>query len=357
MLMPTDRTTYCPNCYYPMPQTGPYCGHCGQKYTTGRVRIWTLIGDFLESIFNVDSNILRTTLALFVPGKLTRDYFEGKHKRYVSPLRLFFATAVVLFAVLGLYLFTNLESQMTRATNKSRYQAYLSSFRNQLDSARAQAAALFPEGEAQLPGLDSLSALIEDPRKDSFNLVYFKRVRTGLVESVPVAVSMEDLMEMPLDSLPPHYGIRGFWHQLQVRQLAKLNREGGDFTRFALSKLIWMAVLMMPAIALMLKLLYIRRRYFYVEHLVFTLHYHAFAFFCLSAVLLVANTGWGYTLGEFLFPISILGTAFYLYKAMRRFYRQRRFKTLLKFGLLNFAYLCIFTAFALLMAVVATLAY
>ena len=207
--------------------------------------------------------------------------------------------------------------------------------------------------------LDTLEAKLEDPRKDSFNLVYFTNSnKFGTFESVNLPVSKQDLIEVPLDSLPGAYGVEGFWHQLQVRQIAKLNREGGDFTRFALGKLIWMVALMMPALALILKLLYIRRGHYYVEHLVFSFHYHAFAFLLVSLLLMLAYWFPGYfESGEVAIPLGMLGIMLYLYKAMRRFYRQGRIKTFTKFCIINFAYLTLFTFFLILTAVLTTLTF
>ncbi len=90
--------------------------------------------------------------------------------------------------------------------------------------------------------------------------------------------------------------------------------------------------------ALILKLLYIRKkRFFYSDHLVFTLYQYIFSFILL---LLMFSTdklndwlGWG-IFGLIMFALFIWG-GIYLYKGMRRFYGDSRRKTILKFLLLN----------------------
>ncbi|MEQ8702764.1 MAG: DUF3667 domain-containing protein [Phaeodactylibacter sp.] len=349
---------YCPNCYYPLSEYGEYCGHCSQKYTDGKVTFWVLIRDFFESVLNIDSKIFTTLGTLFIPGKLTKAYFRGQQKRYVPPMRLFFIMAVIHFAVLGFIVSEQLEAGMDELVDGTRYEAHYSDFRTDLDTVRAEVEAKFDEVPQLSAALDTLEARLEDPRQDSFNLVYLVSRSFGEVESTELAVTKRDLIEMPLDSLPAAYGVEGFWHSLQVRQIAKLNREGGNFTRFALSKLIWMVVLLMPALALVLKLLYIRRNRYYVEHLVFSFHYHAFTF--LMVTLLMLGFYWfpdRLDAGGIVISLGFLAILFYLYKSMRRFYEQGRLKTFIKFCIINFAYLTLFSLFLIFTMVVTTLTF
>ena len=79
----------CRNCGAPM--LGAHCYACGQP-VKGLVRpLGNLFGDLLDSVFNVDTRILRTLPPLFAkPGFLTTEYFAGRQVRYVTPVRLFF---------------------------------------------------------------------------------------------------------------------------------------------------------------------------------------------------------------------------------------------------------------------------
>ncbi len=354
--MPAKDPRYCPNCYYPLPEYGNYCAHCSQKYTDGKVTFWELIREFFESVLNIDSKIFRTMGALFVPGRLTEAYFCGKQKRYVPPLRLFFVMAVVHFAVIGFLTVDELETSLKDALETSRSDAYFSNFHAELDSARAEVVALYPDEPVVAAALDTLNARIKTAERDSLEITYVRKSGVVSFETKQMKVSMYDLMEMSPGELADEYGVTGFWQRLVFQQVAKLNREGGNFARYVVGNLIWMALLMMPALALLLKLLYVRRNRYYVEHLVFSFHYHAFAFLIASILLLI-----GYSVPEehngLLFSIFFMGTLLYLYKAMRRFYLQRRFKTILKFIILNNAYLMIFVFFVVALAVVTALTF
>ncbi len=353
----TENTTkpprYCPNCHYPLPHYGEFCSNCSQKYTDGRVPVWEMIRDFLESILNVDSKIFRTLGSLFIPGRLTIQYFKGRHKRYVPPLRLFFVMAVVHFAVLGYVGFDDLEQQVIESNERQWKRAHMAEFREQLDSARSKVESAYAGQPALSEALDSLERLVGGDRADSIGVGYLTYVPdSNVFHSRQVNISVRDAVEMPLDSFANSYSDGTFFGKLQLRQVAKFNRRGGNFTRFILGKLIWMVVLMMPALALLLKLLYIRRGQYYVEHLVFSFHYHAFAFLIFSVVFLINQTSLNQRsqwLDEgFLIGVAFLAVLIYLFIAMRRFYRQRWFKTFIKYSIVNFSYLFIFTVFLLL---------
>ena len=71
---------------------------------------------------------------------------------------------------------------------------------------------------------------------------------------------------------------RPFLVKILLRQASKFKQGGRGIIEYFISKLSITLLVMMPFLALILKLLYFRRDYYYVEHLVFALHFHAFAF-------------------------------------------------------------------------------
>ena len=105
--------------------------------------------------------------------------------------------------------------------------------------------------------------------------------------------------------------------------------------------------------ALVLKILYPLSKRYYVEHLLFVLHYHAFVFLILSLQVLFSRLGTLLGVFEPLIDVIVFAVSFYvpiyLYKAQRRVYGQGRFFTILKFLMLTFAY---FTGLLVMLAVV-----
>ncbi len=91
----------------------------------------------------------------------------------------------------------------------------------------------------------------------------------------------------------------------------------------------------LPFFTLFLKLLFIRRKYTYMEHLVFVFHTQT-VFFLLLIILMLLNF---FVTMQNVTWIFIIVFLLYLYKAMRNFYEQGRIKTIVKFVLLNTYYM------------------
>lgn len=105
-----------------------------------------------------------------------------------------------------------------------------------------------------------------------------------------------------------------------------------------------MLFVLLPLFALVLKLVYIRRKqFYYVDHVIFTIHLYVFIFlvmlvsFGISKLKNLLHWSW---LG-YLVVIFVLSTFFYFYKALRNFYKQRRAKTILKYFILLFLFFII----------------
>ncbi len=96
----------------------------------------------------------------------------------------------------------------------------------------------------------------------------------------------------------------------------------------------------LPLIALILQLLYVRRRkeFYYVSHGIFLIHIYIYSFINLLLFFALGKlrTGMGWGWAGWLQAILLLHAIWYVYKAMRNFYKQGRGKTFVKFLLLNF---------------------
>lgn len=91
----------CFNCGAPL--SGPFCHICGQRADDLQRPIWTFFKELLDAIFDTDSKIIKTILALiFVPGGLSRDFIEGKRARYLPPFRLYIVLLFAFFATLSI---------------------------------------------------------------------------------------------------------------------------------------------------------------------------------------------------------------------------------------------------------------
>src|SRR5450755_1752763 len=98
--LPADANL-CRNCGAPAP--GAFCPSCGQETDTRLPTLRQFMRDATGRLISWDGRLRRTLFALVAkPGFLTREYFDGRRRRYVRPTRLFLAMSVILFAVLRL---------------------------------------------------------------------------------------------------------------------------------------------------------------------------------------------------------------------------------------------------------------
>ena len=114
----------------------------------------------------------------------------------------------------------------------------------------------------------------------------------------------------------------------------------GKLVESILHRLPYMLFVSLPLFAFILKLVYIRRKqFYYADHGVFTIHLYIFTFLLLLLVFglgtLKEATGWGGI--NFLTGGLFIALLFYLYRAMRNFYGQKRAKTFFKFLVVTLA--------------------
>ncbi|WP_426114053.1 DUF3667 domain-containing protein [Massilia sp. PWRC2] len=89
----------CANCDARL--SGPYCQRCGQSAHLHH-SLLHLGEEFLHGLLHFDAKAWRTLpLLVFQPGRLTRNYIDGKRTRYVSPLALFLFMVFLMFFVVS----------------------------------------------------------------------------------------------------------------------------------------------------------------------------------------------------------------------------------------------------------------
>jgi hypothetical protein len=273
----------CPNCGSEVVRN--YCAQCGQR-TRRTQTIREFVRDNFEDQLTVDRKLPRTLAALFLkPGLLTREYMAGRIARYIPPFRLYLFASVLFFILLS---FLSTRSEWFRLTG----QDVLAESRDTLAQASPDSG-----------GLNLRLTVGERAWLDTTNL----QVNTGsgwLDEKVRRNLTL-------LSQLPPGTAMQRVTTTM-IEELPKV------------------MFLLLPVYALLLKLIYARRRRLYVEHFVFALHLHAYSFF-LFVIALIVQRSWLFAL---VCGVIALHTLF----AMKRVYEQGWFRTLVKWGALGFMY-------------------
>ena len=312
-----------------MSSDAKFCPHCGQKDTDGRITIGEFITAFFEAVFNIDSKLIRSIWNLFIPGKLTVEYFKGRHKSFAQPLRLFFVLAVIHFTIIGFVALDEIKFDFTPFNSIQNDQVRSELVNKIQEIEQSQADSVVNEVSV----LDSLVEIInrDTTISDSSVIIFYYDQDSSKILTRPM--DRNDAMNMNFEDLIVKYDVTQYISKVTLKQQIKFRKDPNSFTRFTLGNLVWMLLVMMPTLALFMKLLFIRRKRYFVEHLVFLFHWHSFAFLILSIFLLCLkwiDRSWT---GAVIILILIFG-----YFALKRYYGQGFIKSLLKYVILLFVY-------------------
>ena len=378
----------CGNCHSAL-GNAEYCSHCGQKNTDGRITVREFFSVAINTVFNLESKFFQTIRDIVKPGKLTIEWFKGRHKPYFHPIRLFIVTALLLIAVLSLFI-TEDNSFQSDDTETAQRAIYRKEFIKEIDNFEA----LFLKDEKEKTIIDSLARTMREGRINNgrnFLIKYglidsltnledksieeiisyyeselgpiitdslvnvIKTRRASTQDSVELSnlvgdgarhkIANEDFVDLSPTEIADKYKIEGFFRRLHFKQRIRLDQSGKNLGPFVLGNSLWVALLMMPFLALILKLLYFRHDYYYVEHLIFSFHAHSFAFILFSIVCLFLKKIYFHPAIVF---VGLFSLFIYVYLSLRAVYQQGKWKTLFKLLFANVVYVVMFGAFALM---------
>ncbi|WP_409434020.1 DUF3667 domain-containing protein [Litorimonas sp. RW-G-Af-16] len=95
-----NQSLFCFSCNAPM--QGLFCAACGQKNDNFRRSLLGLLSEALASITAIESRIWRTWGALIAkPGKVAREFADGRRTYWSSPVRVYLAMSLILFGFMS----------------------------------------------------------------------------------------------------------------------------------------------------------------------------------------------------------------------------------------------------------------
>ncbi|WP_165836480.1 DUF3667 domain-containing protein [Taibaiella soli] len=276
------ETIICPNCGYHASYN--YCAECGQETHLHKETFLGLIAHFIGHYFHYDSKFWKTMKLLwFHPGALTIAYAKKQRNRFIPPISLYiFISFVFFFTIIS---FSHNSGPSTEDLQQLR-----------ADSARiARNEALMKRDSAQSPH-------------------YKTQVKNSLLNA---SIRLNNI-----DS--------------------EKNRELTEKMNHMVPKFFFF---MIPLMAVLLNFLFFRRKdLYFVDHAVFSLHYHSFWF---SAMLLAwldpfANlVPW---LSSIIGWLSVMGVTVYFVFAIRNVYKASWLKSILSALSISIVYLIVLIA-------------
>lgn len=314
----------CLNCGYPFAGNEVYCPECGQKNNSKRINF----GSFLKEVFNGftswDAKFWKTLFPLlFRPGRVSKDYIEGKRARYTNPFRFYLTTSVIFFLILGLNTTVREYKEMSEPSSDSLFERKSDSIKSQI-SIKGQGGLLDIGIKDDFSELDSIKDPTGFNRMVNFNIKNPNTPREQALDSLKI--------EKNFDNRFKYERAKGFASVVSGSGIKKIGK--GMISKASIAMFI-----LLPLFALFLRILYFRREFTYVEHLVFVFHVQTILFLFLSVFYLI-NCFFidSMFMHKHLFNVILLLFSVYLFIAMKKFYRQGYFKTFLKFSLANLAF-------------------
>ena len=333
--------TNCLNCGAEL--RGQYCGECGQRATSRLISLWELLRDGFGDLLDLDSRLWRTLIPLLVrPGKLTLDYLQGRRARYMPPFRMYLVLSVVFFIVAffdpqdDLSLLFEPEPEPApeeQQEQEEKRDAALGEARQAIDELAAEGVLSAEQAERARAGIedgDGGGPTISFSGDDEAGLNFKYDEDTG------------DCVVTGTDRLPKWLQRRLTRERLEGMCERIGADEGKTFGDLLLDNIPIALIVLLPLMALVLMGLYPLSRRYFVEHLLFFVHFHAFFFLILTLQILFGRVGPMLLIPEPIVILVLVAASLYipvyLYKAMRRVYGQGHLLTLTKYVVLTVTY-------------------
>ncbi len=327
----------CLNCGHPFFGQENFCSDCGQKNKGSLLTFGNFIYEVFNGLFSWDAKFWKTIVPLLIsPGYVSKEYVEGKRAKYSNPFRFYLTVSIIFFLILGLTStfsgFNLLQKEKT--TTSSEKEVETDSIKKEvIDDLKKKGIIDLQGGEILTKPLYSIKTTNKIGIINHINLS--KIVRLVEFQKKYPKIHVDDA----LDSLKiKKTFLNRFWftRAKTINSFLKNKNEGEKkFLKQMMSYSSISLFILLPLFALFLKLIYIRKKRTYVEHLVFTFHVQT-VFFLLSSIFYIIVLFKG--VEKIAFVLSGLFLV-YLFLAMKKFYNQNYFKTSIKFILANIIFL------------------
>lgn len=345
---------------------GRFCQQCGQENIELKESVWDLVTHFFNDITHFHGKFFSTVWHLLTkPGFLSKEYVEGRRARYLHPIRLYVFTSAFFFIVFFTLFSSNNIGQSSRTRLEESDKRYEVAIRNleqsalthadpvvnqtattvlaqlkkeqatvriQLDSIQARDSARKANGKGKLTTEPAQGIEFSDEGIESFD------VRNVGYKSVLAYQRMQQ-------TLPASH--RDGWMRRQFTGKVMQAVETGNANEqqylktlvdYLLHSFPKMLFITLPFFALLLKMLYRRRKdLYFADHAIYAIHLFC-ATFLISLFFFFfdkLNGDLNWIIFSFIQFALVVWAFVYQYKSMRYFYGQGRFKTILKFILLN----------------------
>jgi len=333
---------------------GRFCQVCGQENIEPKESFWHLVTHFMYDITHFDGKFFRTLkYLLFKPGFLSHEYLRGRRASYLHPIRMYVFTSAFFFLIF--FSFSKGDEVVKITETPLTAKSVTKKLENRkgflqgiiVDSAVPAAAKLAVQ--KNITTIDSNIALI---KADSTNKNKIKNIDNddqtseGVNFLGPGDAKTEAAYDSAESRLPKEQRDGFIMRHFEIQKI-HLKQKYHDNRKEIMTAILekfkhlfpQMLFVSLPLFAMLLQLLYVRRKnFYYVNHVVFTIHLYCGTFIILLAEMATRGLFSIFNTSEsgLLKGLFILLAFFYWYKSLRNFYEQGRAKTVLKYMLIMF---------------------
>lgn len=230
-----------------------YCSKCGQQNTETRQSFHHLITHTIEDITHYDGNFWKTIkYLLFRPGKLTIEYLMGHRMRYVPPVKLYIFISFVCFFLMAV-MAPDDESEAKPSTHsENKYEeAVLKKVEKEGNKEKKGDTIMFNGNVIHSSHqLDSLQHALPENKKMHWSDYYGNKLHLKLNET---KMTKKDLVIALAHTLPK------------------------------------VLFIYMPIFAFWLWIFHGKRRWYFFDHGIFTLHYFSFLLLLITINMIIAR--------------------------------------------------------------------
>lgn len=348
MPAPADTGNSCSNCGSPLESS--YCAACGQRDRNMRRPVWFLLVDVGDELFSWDSRVFQTLgPLLFLPGVLTRSFWDGKRARFVPPIRLYLFASLFFFLVVAVADVAIMKFTLVPISKDTASAAETVAAKEEAaQTLREAGMPVPPELEViEQPAVDQAATDSIDSdvrfRGESGELDYGFDMKMfvpiGETEGEDTAASgvfddaYKELDEQRADASETEGKLLAF----SERVMHGFERAAQDPGRLndALNNWIPLTmIVLLPVFAIILRGFYWGKDHRLIKQLVFSLHFHSYIFLIL-AFLIIAQNVWGAAASSWMFLAAV---PLYLFLGLRTTSRQGWIRSFFKFSMISLIY-------------------
>lgn len=347
-----DKT--CLNCHHVVEKR--FCPNCGQENIDTRKTFYQLFVHFFEDLTHYENSFWKTIKNLILkPASLTKEYLSGKRMSYLAPIRLYIFISFVTFFLLSVIP----DNEDTPDVNINKKNELKSSKKNKdtIYTEQQKIIDLEKSGSISKTTSDSLQNLIIKAKKEEL-----ERDKSQFTLMGRHYKSLKELDSLQKNGKPSEkLNSFEYWYTRKM-QLVQDKHDSKDlkekFAESFLHNLPKSLFIYMPLFAFILWIFQNKKRWFYFDHGIFTLHYFSFLLLGILIIRICSyffefvNDYTFFNVLEYIFIIvSILYMLYYFFPAHHRFYEEKRSITIIKGVTMFFINLICITLILFFMAI------